>query len=380
MSHSNSAWIISARFDGCFILAPAIIISLIVLIFSRQIALLDEFPPWLWLTLIVGIDAGHVYTTLFRTYLVKKEWQQRQGLLTLIPLTAWLVGCLLYSINSMAFWRVLAYLAIFHFVRQQYGFMMIYGRNERDLPDYFRNLDKAAIYLATLYPLIYWHCRGREFNWFIAEDIISLHMPDMSNIVGWLYLAVLAAYVIKEGFLWVKTKSVNFPRNLMLLGTALSWYVGIVAFNNDLIFSATNVIGHGMPYYALIWAYGYKQAMVQKENKIFIYSSLNKLFRPTMVALFILLMLTLAYLEEGIWDGLIWHEHWQVFGLFNLIPQINSPQILTWLIPLLALPQTTHYLLDAYIWRLQTNSDWKHILFYKDAPNVLTNQCSNPQG
>ncbi len=46
------------------------------------------------------------------------------------PLLGWLAFVALYSLGSMVFWRVLAYLAVFHFIRQQYGFMMIYRRND----------------------------------------------------------------------------------------------------------------------------------------------------------------------------------------------------------------------------------------------------------
>jgi len=68
---SQSAWIVSARYDSCLILSPAIVVSGLAWLFSDQVRLLNEMPSWLWLVLIVGIDAGHVYSTLFRTYLVR---------------------------------------------------------------------------------------------------------------------------------------------------------------------------------------------------------------------------------------------------------------------------------------------------------------------
>ena len=37
---------------------------------------------------------------------------------------------MLYLIGPLVFWRVLAYLAVFHFVRQQYGFMAVYARGD----------------------------------------------------------------------------------------------------------------------------------------------------------------------------------------------------------------------------------------------------------
>ena len=39
--------------------------------------------------------------------------------------------------------------------------------------------------------------------------------------------------------------------------------MGIVYFKGDLTFTLLNVVSHGIPYYALVWAYGNNQ---QKEN------------------------------------------------------------------------------------------------------------------
>lgn len=96
-------WIFSARFDCAFILAPALLVSLIALIFHEQAAQLAGIPPWLWVVLIVGIDVAHVYSTLFRTYFNRAELHARPGLYTLAPLCAFVGGCLLYSIDAMLF-------------------------------------------------------------------------------------------------------------------------------------------------------------------------------------------------------------------------------------------------------------------------------------
>lgn len=365
MKPSGQPWILSARYDSAFILAPALVVALIASLFHQQLIALGDMPNWLWLLLIVGIDAGHVYTTLFRTYLEKQAWRQFPALLTFIPLGVWMLGCLLYSMDSFWFWRALVYLAMFHFVRQQYGFMMIYARNEKGLPGYFRKIDQAAIYSATLYPLLYWHLHQRNFDWFIAGDILPLHLPQLGRLIDLLYAAVLCIYALKEIKLFKLTKTLNWPRNLMLAGTALSWYVGIVAFNNDLIFSATNIVAHGVPYYALIWAYGFKHNRREIRAQPYVFKWVNKLFIRRNACFYLLLMLLLAYTEEGLWDGLIWQEHVLIFAAFSWLRTIHTPALDVWLVPLLTLPQSTHYLLDAYIWRLhKTGTDWKKILFH----------------
>ena len=361
---SRSPWVISAGFDGVFILAPALLVSLTALIFSDRLEAVKEMPAWLWLVLIVGIDAGHVYSTLFRTYLVKSELHRRHALLTITPLFAWLAGCLLYSIDSLWFWRALAYLAVFHFVRQQYGFMMIYARCEQNSSNVWRSLDKAAIYSATVFPLTYWHCRGRRFNWFVEDDFLLIDSGWIWKSAALSYAAVAVLYIAKEIRLWRQNKAINVPKNLLLLGTALSWHIGIVAFDNDLVFSATNVITHGIPYYALIWAYGYKQNQIKSGD--YVLPIISRAFSLKSAPVFLIGLFLLAYFEEGLWDGLIWREHFSLFPLFNQLPFTESAQTLVWLVPLLALPQATHYLLDAYIWRLhRKDTDWKRILFHE---------------
>ncbi len=366
MREKAQPWIFSPRFDIGFILAPAIIITTLIVIFRNSLVSLKDVPPWLWLLLIVGIDVSHVYSSLFRTYLDRDELRQRGALYTLTPLLAWVIGCLLYSAGSLVFWRALAYLAVLHFIRQQYGFMMIYSRKERNVPGFFKAIDKAAIYLATIYPLIYWHSHTREFDWFVQGDFVAIDLPAFSFYTGIIYLAVLIAYVLKEVVLWRKN-TFNIPRNLLLFGTAFSWFVGIVAFDNDLAFTATNVIAHGIPYIALIWGYGRNQTALQYVDKAsYVLPWISKLFNWRMLPLFVSALFLFAFIEEGFWDGFVWREHGRLFRFSNLLPAIGTEQTLVWLVPLLALPQTTHYILDAFIWRLRADDTrWKQILFYQ---------------
>lgn len=327
----------------------------------------SETPPWVWLILVVGVDVAHVYSTLFRTYLDRAELSARPWLYGLTPLLAWLGGCLLYWCGSLVFWRMLAYAAVFHFVRQQYGFMMIYARRERGLPPLFRRIDKAAIYGATIYPLIYWHCHRRQFSWFVEGDFIRLDLPRLATVAGLAYAAILAAYVVKEVALLRRGIGFNLPRNLLLVGTATSWFIGIVLFDNDLVFTGTNIIAHGIPYIALIWGYGRNQAWLQRGRSSLLAPWMARLFTWQAVPVYMAALFGFAYVEEGLWDGFVWREHGGLFGAFGALPPLGSSDALIWLAPLLAVPRATHYILDALIWRLQTRgTDWKRVLFAQE--------------
>jgi hypothetical protein len=63
---------------------------------------------------------------------------------------------------------------------------------------------------------------------------------------------------------------------------------------------------------------------------------------------FLLFLAALALAEEFLWDWLIWHERPALFGP-NLLDL--PADLLALVVPLLALPQATHYVLDAFIWK-----------------------------
>jgi hypothetical protein len=63
-------------------------------------------------------------------------------------------------------------------------------------------------------------------------------------------------------------------------------------------------------------------------------------------------LLLVAWIEEWAWDLLVWHDRAVLFPGPVLAP---GPELLALLVPLLALPQATHYVLDAWIWRTRGN-------------------------
>lgn len=344
-------WLNSKWTDIIFILSPAFISLFLVVLFPNQFQNSSKIPLYYWLFIIVFIDVAHVYSTLYRTYFNPDNLKKQNTLLISIPIGCYIVGVILYNFEALWFWRVLAYLAVYHFVRQQYGFMRLYSRKERALP-LFQAIDKLSIYFATLYPLIFWHLKaGRNFNWFVDGDFFSFENEYVLKYASILYILVIATYILKEIITVIKGKWINIPRNLLIIGTFLSWYFGIVYFNGDMAFTTLNVISHGIPYMALIWFFEQKKRQKNKQKNKF----LNVCFNRYGLVYFIIILILFAYLEEGLWDGLIWKEHQTIFNVFSSLPQVKSRELLSILIPLLALPQATHYVLDGFIWKAKND-------------------------
>ncbi|UOQ74711.1 hypothetical protein [Hymenobacter cellulosilyticus] len=333
-------WIRSAAFDGLWLLSPPFVALLLVLLLPTHFRTSAQMPVVGWVVLVVFIDVAHVYSTLFRTYFDSTRRREQQRLLWLVPLGCYAAGVALHQLGGLVFWRVLAYLAVFHFIRQQYGFLRLYQRQEPTQPH--RWLDTVLVYYATIYPLVYWHLSApRNFTWFVEGDFLQHDWPTGRLLATLLYVTLLLLYLAKETRQWLLYRTFNWPRNLLLGGTAVSWYFGIVYFNGDLAFTLLNVVSHGIPYLALIW-------ISRSAANTGTHRPLGQIYA---IVGFLGLLFGLAYLEEGIWDGLVWREHASVFNWFQHLPAISSPTLLAWLVPLLALPQATHYVLDGFIWR-----------------------------
>jgi len=360
----SKPWLKSPLFDLSFILLPAFFSVLLVVVFSDTFEQTETLPLWAWLVFILGIDVSHVYSTLFRTYFNSNELQENRALLTLIPIAVWLVGVGLYSIHNMLFWRVLAYVAVFHFIRQQYGFLRLYTREEtQDKKDQW--LAALAIYFATLYPLVYWHShQPRNFHWFIDGDFFVGLPPIASQIMGAAYLFILGLYFFNEVRNSQKGLPINLPKNAILVGSAGAWYVGIVHFNGDLAFTITNVVSHGIPYLALVWLYGEKQKSRANSPLILGRFTYTLFFSKFSAPLFLAVLLFFGYLEEGLWANFVWREHLEIFGFLGFLPEIKAKDTLAWLVPLLTLPQATHYVLDGFIWKLKdSDANWQKVFF-----------------
>jgi hypothetical protein len=328
---TSKAWIRSPAFDLLWISGPGIFSVLFVLALQARGVDLGAVSPWSWLLLIVGVDVAHVYSTVFRTYLHPETRKRRNALLWAIPVACWMVGMLLYTWGAEVFWRALAYLAVFHFIRQQYGFLRIYSRKESSVG--WKRLDATLLTASTVLPLLHWHVEGREYAWFVAGDFIGL--PDVFPMrLFWVGYAVLWCV-----YLWRATRVFNLPKTALLASTALSWILGIVVWKGDLAFTLTNVIAHGIPYLALVWH------AQERETQ-----SRGLRFAAVSVAA-LLALVVFAYFEEGLWDAWVWGDRPQLFPWTDGWLPVKDSALLACLVPLLALPQAVHYVLDGFIWR-----------------------------
>ena len=331
------------RWIDLLVFGGSAVVALSLLAVARPLGWAGPLPAWGWVLFVLAIDVTHVWTTIFRTYLDKEELARRPRVYAAIPVGCFAAGAALHLFSERAFWRALAYVAVFHFVRQQAGWVAVYRARSGERSLAGRCLDDAVIYLATGWPLLYWHTHlPRAFHWFVEGDFAP--SPLLTAAVaplGAIYAALLGAYLIRAGLQAARGRP-NLGKDLVVVTTAATWYAGIVATNSDFEFTVSNVIVHGVPYMALLWAYSKERAREAP-------SSLVARLAAGGVGAFLGVCLVLAFTEEMIWDRTIWHDRpW--LGSNPDAPSL-APLAKALLVPLLAVPQATHYVLDAVLWR-----------------------------
>ncbi len=317
----------SPRVDVGVFLGSALL-SVLALLWGHHMGYLDgSSPEWTWVVAVLFVDVAHVWSTCFRTYFDVDQLRRRPGLYFGTPLLSFLVGALLYwAAGGAIFWRALAYLAVWHFVRQQYGWVALYRAKNGDPGGWQRVLDTATIYLLTLYPLAYWHAHlPRKFWWFLADDFYAAPAL-LEQLLAPFYWLCLSAYTVRAAATYLGRGKPSPGKDMVVLTTWFCWYVGIVVFNSDYAFTVTNVLIHGIPYMALVYS--------------------RSQSRGTPWWAFLVSLWALAYAEELLWDRTVWHDRGWLFGTGW---SLDSWQFL--IVPLLATPQITHYLLDGFIWK-----------------------------
>lgn len=346
-------FIISAGYDLSWFIAPAFFS--IGLAYAAYLGMPGfdtggDTPLWAWLVFILVADVAHVWSTIYRVYLDSEERVRRPWLYYGTPAGVFISAFLLYFYaGHLIFWRVMAYLALFHFVRQQVGFVALYRQKLNEHSRFIRHFDNMAVYVGTLVPLYFWHSHERNFSWFIEGDFFHGLPAGIMPLLWVLYSVYGGMYLLVYGYIFMKTGVFNIGKHMTMLATWAVYYTGIVALNFDFAFTVTNVLIHGIAYTALVYALTrrHTQKVQEKSRLVELKYFSSNIFR------FLGLILLLAFAEEFLWDNFLWHEKPELFGgIYAFLPEVlKTPLVTVFMVALLSVPQVTHYILDGFIWK-----------------------------
>ncbi len=309
----------------------------------------DDVPLWLFILLVVAFDVAHVWATLYLSYLDRNLMRRRRALFLWPIPVSFSIAFFVHHYSSGLYWTLLAYIAIIHFVTQQWGIVALYKRTSKDHRPLDYYLDKLTIWTGALGPLLLWHATpGRELDWFDAGEQFIVRLPPEISPFVYVTMAVTAlAYVARQVVRFHEERVHTLGKNLWIFASWTSWSVGISDADHPLISAAVINLLHGIPFLVLVWnrcnqRWEGKQG---KESPFLAWISQRRT-----IVLFYGFVLGIALIEELLWDGLVWRVY--LGDIFILPSAFAAATAQSIVVALLSVPQIVHYFLDGFIWKL----------------------------
>jgi hypothetical protein len=320
------------RADAALFLGPLAFAAAVVAL-ARAVGAEREVGLLGWLVLVVGIDVAHVWSTLWVTLLRGDQRAAHGGAFARLALAVYVVGVVAHALfGSFGFWRLVAYAACFHFVRQQVGWVHLARAKAGEHDALGARLDAAVVALAALEPLAYWHVHGRSYGWMIAGDFVRLP-AEVLTAVRVAFAASASIFLVREVRSLARGDA-HLGKILVVASTALGWHAGIERAASDLVFTAFNTAAHAAPYVYLVSTRAEASSLAARARS-----------GAGAALAFLVVLAALACGEEALWESLVWGDH----GF--PAPPPWAVALAAGLVPLLALPQLVHYAADAVIWR-----------------------------
>jgi hypothetical protein len=299
--------------------------------FETSFVTLPPQPPyWFFILGWTLVDGSHVYSTLLVSYGDKDMFQQLKTLFLIVPI-ALLVSAFafMYSGSPALFFYFLAYLAMVHFIRQEFGWMKIATRFDPAAPGWLMNLDKATAYAMTILPMMWFMRKTQSGFWYQKGDLLAI--PDnIAEMAMTLYWPVVGVFLITNIYHSLKTKTVNLSKYLVFINTFFGWYMAKVHVQNTYLAVWLMIFHHGIPYYFIV----FKTERVS--NKIQWVNNLGKFKYPALYLSFAAIFFAFLMSHSG----------------NSYVIQLAQNQTLKALVYAIAVtPQMTHFILDGFIWK-----------------------------
>ncbi len=175
-------------------------------LFSVIVAIL--FPELGTTSILYGIlataliDSGHVYTTVWRTWLYPDELKSSHRY-WLFPLAFFIIFASWYFFNLPGLWSFVVYTTLFHHVRQVYGFSKWYqaiNKRADKISDYF-------LYALAIFPMIIYHFRdGVPVYYYSENDLFIFPNLMVQKVLILVYSLIWAGWISHEMKLWKQGK------------------------------------------------------------------------------------------------------------------------------------------------------------------------------
>jgi len=266
-------------------------------------------PALPWFVLVVAVDVAHVWATLFRTYLDKRELLRRPSLYLSVPAVCFVSSFVVYRLGSpRLFWTCISYAAIYHFVKQDLGLLFLYiARNSGRVTKRQVDFERVTLYVGAGCPILLWHASPPDaFHWFRGGERFLFELPAPLLVpVQMLWLGTLLAYAFIELRRWRGGAPPNVGKLFVMATSWATWAFGTLCDHEVATLAALNLF-HGVPFFVMVFQYCRRRwASLEPAGCA---DRLTVLLTRRWYV-FLLFLVALAVLEELLWDALVFQDY-----------------------------------------------------------------------
>lgn len=334
--------------DIALIHLPTYLILIYFSLFRSEITEVSWHKELITFVALVLVDNGHVYTTLWRTYLNKKELLNHRYYLT-FPLTCFLLIIACTQAALQWFWVFVVYFTLYHNLRQLYGFYRWYG----SLHQFKDRVLNFLFYAICLCPVFIFHTAKPRvgFNYYHSGDSLNFENAFLNQIAWRIYFLLSLFFVLYVGFLIFRRKTPAWPMFLFMLTSFVLYGLAFIPARTSLEIIGPLAFSHGISYFGAIALSMYRLSFQQKDWPRFS----RLFFEYGIVGISALVIITAIVF--GVADDLFQERF--VDEETNNISLLGSLFIAFWITPLFS-----HYYFDSKLWR-HKNKDFLSLINLK---------------
>jgi hypothetical protein len=337
----KDTYIFSPLTDLIVFISPVVIGAIVILICSESPlrSYFSGFEHWInynrfFSIYSVVVDIPHLYSTFFRAYSspdIMKNWSN------LVIIGPVIIFLLLIGFNQYPdqILLVMTYCAIFHGIRQQYGWLVYSTKRDEDKNKLDQILDGIVIYAITLPIVIWYHCHHWGEGWIgLGGKLIPIYNPLIGEIALLFQSFFITIYLIRQIYVFFVKKTFNLTKFVVVASTWVGWHFFLYWINPPYCGIGPAIL-HTLPYLYLFF-------FVFSKTKKEVSKKLN--------------------LQVAVYLAFI------CLALITNIAGSNSHRFNKFSILITAILGTlpfSHYLLDAYIWKTSSLKNREIISIFK---------------
>jgi hypothetical protein len=247
-----------------------------------------------------------------------------------MPLLIFISAVLFFYFGMKSYYiYFVAYLAAFHFIRQEYGWMKISSAFDKTLPNSIATLDKITTYTMTIVPFIWLSRKENAGFWYEHGDVFLI--PDIIASIGlYFFWLIVFLFLFFNTIHALKTKTLNLSKFLVFINTFFGWYVSFIFIESGWIRVLYLICHHGIPYYFIVFR---TERITQN------YILLKSLGRYKYLFLYLACAIFMYFFIQLEDSSLIY------------ISRKNYRFLNAFFYGFFLTPQLVHFMIDAFIWK-----------------------------